>query len=642
MLKRSRILLVQENIQSARSTRALLEETGYLVDWRPALTPSMLEADSPSDAVLFDLHFPGEEELASLHCLRADPRWSTVPKLVVASLLDRDTLLLLRRMQADEVVAKPISAQELLLRVQALLRTASLQQPVDGHKPARRLHSDSIDDLAHLAAECSSPDAVEAILIRTLRSLRREIPFDVGYVCVEAAPERYSLVAQMGDEDCHPPRWYELGNRYTGWIALHKRSLMIADMGKDGRVKLLKEERAANSRILSFFGVPLICEEHVVGTLEVGSHRAGAWSERSMEAVEVAAQIACSVLSSPELRHGLSVEVSRRSPAEADQPPAAAIVCRSPAMQQVLRVASRIRESPVPVLITGESGSGKDVMARYLHQAAARRQHPFVAVLCAAVPETFQVREMFGIDKGVAPGVEGRMGRFEECGGGTLFLDEVGRMPLSLQARLLRVLEERTFSRIGSSQSRGFAGRVVAATGMDLHAAMAAGHFLPELYHRLAVVELRIPALRLRREDIAPLAQHFAERFSLEHTLPLRRFSARMLQELEQRLWPGNVRELSNAVERSLLLDDDRELLARNPAEEPGALVARPGSDLLGQMMEEQWSVPDLQLHYARYVYERVGRNKARACRALRINYRTLCHYLESESAALPATGSVH
>ena len=636
MLQR-RILLVQENIQSARSTRQLLEEAGYLVVWRPTVTPALLRTEAPSDAVLFDLHSLDDEELASFHSLRAHPRWRAAPTLVMVGKFDRDTRSLQRRMQADEVVAKPIGSSELLLRVQALFRTARTEEPTEGQEPRKVLRPASIHNLAHLAADYSSLEAVEAILIQVLRSLRREVPFDVGFVCVEASPERYSLVAQTGDERCHPPRWYGLGESYTGWIALHKRPLMIPSVSKDPGVELPDAELLATHKLLSFFGIPVMYGERVVGTLELGSYRTGAWSERVIEAVQVAGRIASIALRSPQVRHGLSMEVSRQLPAEPDEQQRPPIICRSSAMQDVLRIAARVRESSVPVLITGESGSGKDVMAQYLHGAAARRQQPFIAVLCAAVPEMFQLREMFGVDKAVAPGGEGRVGRFEECGHGTLFLDEVGRMSLTLQAKLLRVLEERRFSRIGASQSQPFLGRVIAATSLNLQAAMEAGQFLPELYYRLAVIELRIPPLQARREDIGPLAQHFAEHFCRKYKLPPHRFSAEVLQELAKRPWPGNIRELSNVVERSLLLFDGT--LVDAPIQDGGE---HSGNDLLEKIVGQQWSVPDLQLRYSRYVYERVGRNKAHACRVLQINYRTLCHYLASATSSSPQAPRVH
>jgi DNA-binding NtrC family response regulator len=374
----------------------------------------------------------------------------------------------------------------------------------------------------------------------------------------------------------------------------------------------------------------------------VGCFRAGAWSERSLEAVEVAGQVATIALRNPKIRHQLSTQVRRRSGAEADDAHIPPIFCQSSAMQEVLQVAARVRESAVPVLITGETGSGKEIMARYLHEAAARRQHPFVPVLCAAVPETFQSREMFGIEKGAAPGVEGRGGRFEECGAGTLYLDEIGSMSLSLQAKLLRVLEERRFSRVGSGSSQYFAGRVVASTSTDLNAAMETGSFLPELYHRLALIELRVPPLRERLEDIPALAQHFAEQFCVEQKLPLHRLAPQLLGRLTTHAWPGNVRELKNAVERSLLLSDGAEITFAGRQDSP------PPSEfsmthLLEQAMEKQWSVPELQLKYSHYVYEQVGRNKAHACRILRINYRTLCNYLESATPApSPDAPSVH
>ncbi len=627
-----RILMVQENIQSARYTRFLLEEAGYLVDWRPAMTAALLRAESPSDAVLFDLHFLDREELAAYRMMREHPRWRAVPSVVAANMFDRDTRLLLRSLGADEVLIKPFGAQELLIRLQALFRGVS--PAPGGHELEAAKRPGSIHELVEYASSHASPAAVEAIMVQLLRSLRREIAFDVGYVCAEGAPHRYSIVAHLGDATCNNARWYEPGMSYTGWIAQHKQPLIVPNIDLEARVRMLGRERGGNRNFHSFLGVPIMQREEVIGTMEVAFYRTSAPDGHSLQALEVAGQIASLALSNVQARRELTVQVGRGAGNNSEEIEILPVVCQSLAMQRVLRIAARVRDSAVPVLITGETGSGKGIIARYLHQTAGRRQQPFINISCATVPETLQSREMFGIEKGVAPGVDARAGRFEQCAAGTLFLDEVGHMPLSLQAKLLRVLDERRFSRIGSEAVQHFSGRVVAATSANLQAAMQAGTFLPELYHRLALIELPIPPLRERTGDIPALAQYFNERFRFEQKLPVKELSAHLLRQLTTQPWPGNVRELKNAVERSILLADGEELaLAAQEA------TASPDAQdhMLEQAMEKEWSVPDLQLRYSRYVYEQVGRNKAHACRILKINYRTLCSYLGKGSSAMGA-----
>jgi transcriptional regulator with GAF, ATPase, and Fis domain len=220
-------------------------------------------------------------------------------------------------------------------------------------------------------------------------------------------------------------------------------------------------------------------------------------------------------------------------------------------MRRVYAVLERIAASPTTVLIEGETGTGKDVAARALHAASPRKDGPFVPVDCGAIPENLIESELFGHVRGAFSGALGdRRGVFEEAHGGTLFLDEIGEMPLAVQAKLLRALETRSVRRVGSNQERPIDVRIVAATNRSLASAANAGTFREDLYYRLAVVELRMPPLRARVEDIPVLAAHFFARFAgPEQTLP-----ASFLHTLSTRAFPGNVRELRNFIERSVTL----------------------------------------------------------------------------------------
>ncbi len=626
-----RILLVQENIQSARYTRFLLEEAGYLVDWRPAITTDLLGTESLSDAVFFDFHCLDREELAEHRLMREHPRWRAVPSLVAATVCDRKTRLLIRSLGADEILPKPFSAQELGIRLRALFRVASPTLLLTACQAAYAERPASVRDSAQFAASHTSPEAMEATMLQLLRSLHRTMAFDVGYVCAEGAPNRYCIVAHVGDATCNNARWYVPGMSYTGWIVEHKQPLIVPNIDKEARVRMLGRERGGNRRFHSFLGVPILREQHVVGTVEVGFYRPSATNRQTLQAMERVGKIASLALSNEQARRELTLQAGRGSSNDHDETEIFPFVCQSPAMQEVLRIASQVRESAVPILLTGETGTGKGVMARYLHQSAERRRHPFVTLSCATIPEAFQSRELFGMERSVAPEIEGRAGRFEECGEGTLFLDDVSYMPLSLQVKLLRVLDERRFSRTGAGTALHFAGRVIAASSADLQAAMRAGTLLPELYHRLALIELRLPPLRFRREDIVALARHFNERFRLEQKLPVTELSRHLLRQLAVQSWPGNVRELKNTIERSILLSDGAELTPPTALADGAGETAFSLGPMLEHAMENQWSVSDLENRYARYVYEQVGRNKAQACRILKINYRTLCNHLGLE-----------
>ncbi len=232
----------------------------------------------------------------------------------------------------------------------------------------------------------------------------------------------------------------------------------------------------------------------------------------------------------------------------------AGIIGVSPAMRRVYRQLDRVGPSDVTVLVTGESGTGKELVARAIHSNSNRRDRPFVAINCAAIPDTLQETELFGHEKGAFTGAAGRRsGRFEQADKGTLFLDEVGELSFGLQAKLLRVLQERRFYRVGGNEEIEVDVRIVCATNEDLHASVRKGRFREDLFYRLAVFELEIPPLRDRPEDTVLLGQHFLADFAARHDRPRARFSESAVAAIQKYSWPGNVREIQNAVERALV-----------------------------------------------------------------------------------------
>ncbi|MBM3163110.1 MAG: sigma-54-dependent Fis family transcriptional regulator [Chlorobi bacterium] len=231
------------------------------------------------------------------------------------------------------------------------------------------------------------------------------------------------------------------------------------------------------------------------------------------------------------------------------------IISQSSAMAQVMNIAGRVASSNVSVLVTGETGTGKELIARAVHFSGSRREKPFVAVNCAALPETLLESELFGHEKGAFTGADRlRKGRFELAEGGTLFIDEVGEIPLSLQVKLLRVLQEKTFERVGSSTPLEADVRIVAATNRDPESMVRQGTLRADLYYRLNVVSIRIPSLRERRDDILPLVDAFLHRFSEENGKQITGISREAMDALMKYSYPGNVRELENIVQQSVVL----------------------------------------------------------------------------------------
>jgi DNA-binding NtrC family response regulator len=244
-------------------------------------------------------------------------------------------------------------------------------------------------------------------------------------------------------------------------------------------------------------------------------------------------------------------------------------IADSPAMQEVVETIRQVADSRATVLVTGESGTGKEVAAKLIHQLSPRVEQYFVAVSCAALPETLLESELFGHEKGAFTGADqAKAGRFELADQGTLFLDEIGDVPLPIQIKLLRVLQEREFERLGATKPTRVDVRLITSTNRDLQAAVDEGAFRLDLLYRLQVVEICLPPLRARTEDIRPLAEHFLARYSRENGRSLARVGDEALKVLQNYGWPGNVRELENAMERAAVMakPGDEELEPRHLA----------------------------------------------------------------------------
>jgi formate hydrogenlyase transcriptional activator len=245
-----------------------------------------------------------------------------------------------------------------------------------------------------------------------------------------------------------------------------------------------------------------------------------------------------------------------------DQSTFAGIIGTSSALRQVLRLVEMVASTDSTVLLLGETGTGKELIARAIHEESKRNKERFVTLNCAAIPEGLFESELFGHERGAFTGAQmQRIGRLELADRGTLFLDEIGDMPLELQAKLLRTLQERVYERVGSSRSKKVDMRLVAATNSDLHEMMAAKQFRPDLYYRLNVFPLRVPPLRERREDIPLLVQHFSRKFARTMGKQIDNIPAATMRKLMRWDWPGNVRELENLIERSVILTTGKTLM---------------------------------------------------------------------------------
>ena len=323
---------------------------------------------------------------------------------------------------------------------------------------------------------------------------------------------------------------------------------------------------------------------------------------------------------------GLLIAWRNQSPLPGQPPePAAPLVGSSAPMRRLREQIERVAATDFTVLIEGECGSGKELVARQVHELSRRRRGPFVAVNCAALVETLLEAELFGIEARVATGVRARRGKFELADQGTLFLDEVADLSPAAQAKLLRAIQELSVERVGGHGARAVDIRIVVATNQRLRALAKEGHFRTDLYYRLAGVELHVPPLRQRREDIISLAEHFLSGHDGLRRLALSESAADALRTHD---WPGNVRELQRVVERALALaGGDTIGLQDLPAD-----LTRDYTELLQPSITRAESMRAWGSRYARLMLERCGRNKRRTCEVLGISYHTLQSYLRHPS----------
>ena len=307
------------------------------------------------------------------------------------------------------------------------------------------------------------------------------------------------------------------------------------------------------------------------------------------------------------------------------------IIGHSPAMQEVFDLIRRMAGSQASVLVTGDSGTGKELVARAIHAHGPRKARPFVAMNCSAIPETLLESELFGYARGAhSTANTDRQGLFVEADGGTLFLDEIAEMPLRLQPKLLRVLQDGEVRPLGANRSLRVDVRVMAATNRDLERRLREGQFREDLYYRLNVIQIQLPPLRGRQEDILPLAEHFLARSAERSRKTVRGWSEGAKQMLISHHWPGNVRELENVVERAVALAES-DLIG--PQDLPAAMQERKSQDRLATAVAQGFTLDQLEREYIERVLEVEGGNKTRAAQRLGLDRKTLYRKLEEYAA---------
>jgi len=421
------------------------------------------------------------------------------------------------------------------------------------------------------------------------------------------------------------------GEGIAGWVVQHAQALIVNDVESDSRYTG-EIARMVDFPTYSILAVPMRIRDETIGVIEVINKKGNRYfTQEDLQWLEVfAVQAALAIQNARYLERAHEEIHLLRDQVEAGKG-WHTLVAKSPLVLEKLDLIDRVARTDSSVLILGESGVGKELFAEQIHLRSDRRTKPFVRVNCAALPEGLLESELFGHVKGAfTDAFANRKGRFELADGGTMFLDEIGDMPLRLQAKLLRVLQQKTFERVGSSDTLEVDVRIVAATNRDIESLVESGEFRSDLYYRLNVLPVHVPPLRQRKEDIAALAEFFLKRICRETNKKIAGFTDAAMGAMLSYSWPGNIRELENAVERAVVIAKDQsigidDLLIGSQAG---------GEDeFVGKSLRE--GLINFKRHFIRRALEESGWNQTEAARVLDIQRTYLSRLVKELSIAI-------
>ncbi|GAB4339129.1 MAG: sigma-54-dependent Fis family transcriptional regulator [Desulfobulbaceae bacterium] len=448
-----------------------------------------------------------------------------------------------------------------------------MENQSDNRQDTRDDELRNLSCLFEITKNLASSNDLRQGLARTMEILAREKGMESGTVTIvnPATGELEIEVAHGITADARRRGRYKVGEGITGRVVVTGEPILVPQIGEEplflNRTRTRGDEKKQRS---SFLCVPIKAGANCIGALSIDreyKENFGAESERDLRFLTVVsgliAQTVERIRSVNEEQETLRRENSKLRRELAAMNRIENIIGNSSRMEEVFDMIHRVADSNATVLLRGESGTGKTLVAKALHANSKRRKGPFVVVNCAAIPESLMESELFGHEKGAFTGAAARKkGRFEQAHGGTLFLDEISEISPAVQVKLLNVIQERTFQRLGGTETLEVDIRLVAATNRDLEEAVRENRFREDLYYRLNVFPIYLPPLRERKTDILLLAEHFLARFCKENNKKIKRISTSAIDLLMQYHWPGNVRELQNCMERAVLICDENTIKA--------------------------------------------------------------------------------
>ncbi|MCF7837374.1 MAG: sigma 54-interacting transcriptional regulator [Candidatus Marinimicrobia bacterium] len=573
------ILVADDKQENIRLLFETLQKAGYRILAATNGERAVRQAElAQPDLILMDVLMPGMDGFNACRRLKANPGTRAIPVIFMTAL--NETVDKLRGFSAGGVdyLTKPLQHEEVLARI-------------DAHLGRHRLWRD-IDTYSHILLNMGVAESLAAAWaeLDPLMKMSGEL---AGLALWEAEPDGTGLrlACSTGFPKGGPATWRRVGGNAA---AAARRDPLLGDAFTNQRQVAVPDPDtwmpypgwAQRAGLCGYIASPVTCRDQNYGVLLAGlAHTVRTGFEAHCRWQNILAQSLGNVLFqtrslsairelSEQLRcenEGLRAEIAE------PEAPAGGFIGNGPAFRRVLSQAELVAPTEAAVLILGESGTGKELLAQHLHRLSPRAQAPLIRVNCAAIPAELFESEFFGHVKGAFTGaVKDRVGRFELADGGTLFLDEVGEIPMGLQGKLLRVLQEGTFERVGEERTRQTSVRIVAATNRDLHEAVRQGRFREDLFYRLSVFPLTLPPLRDRLEDLPALARHFSARTARKMGLPIPELSDQLLAPWLAYAWPGNIRELQNEVERAMILSRGRPSQLAPPGAQPtGACPAR-------------------------------------------------------------------
>jgi len=464
------------------------------------------------------------------------------------------------------------------------------------------------------------PEQIEALLDAVIEVVHA----NKGFVILLRDGDPEVAAARNVDRETIPDAVTQLSDSILRKCIDTRQPLIVSDAVNDTMFN--SSQSVLNLQLSSVMVAPLIAQGQLLGLIYVGNDNVvNLFEQSSLEVLTVFAGQASLILQNAILLNQLTTDRDRIAE-ELESQRFGDIIGSCPSLQQVFRRVEKVATADINVLITGETGTGKELFAREVHRRSNRAEEPFIVVNCGAIPENLMESELFGHVRGAFTGaVATRQGSFQAADGGTLFLDEIGEMPLSLQVKLLRALQERVVVKVGDTKPESVDIRILAATNRDLEAAIKEGTFREDLYYRLNVVNLHLPPLRERGDDIVILAKFLLKKYTAEFGANVNGFTPKALEAMRNYDWPGNVRQLENRLKKAIVLADK-------------TLIGPDDLDLGGE--QQRAVVPLTQAReeftrsYILTVLDRNGGNRTRTARDLGVDPRTVFRYLEREPDA--------